>query len=133
MTVEYMTKQIRHQGGFTLIETMIGLLVFTIGITAAATMQISAIKGNSNARQLTEAGSITADKVERLRPLSYVDDSELVEGSHTLADEQDYAVTYNIQRDVLLEDTMSIQVTVQWQDKGKIKTMDLDYVKADII
>ena len=133
MKVGYMTKKIRHQEGFTLLETMIGLLVFTIGILAAASMQATALRGNYNARQITEAGSISADKVECLRPLSYVDDSELTDGSHTLTDEQGYSVSYTIQRDALLEDTMSIQVTVQWQDKGQNKTMVLDSVKADII
>lgn len=64
-----------NQAGFTLIEVLIAVVVFTIGILSANAMQISSIKGNSKANRITESANWASDKVENLLVLDY-DDSE---------------------------------------------------------
>ncbi|MFO7761176.1 MAG: type IV pilus modification PilV family protein [Thermodesulfobacteriota bacterium] len=64
--------------GFTLTEIMIALAIFTIGILAVNAMQIASIKGNSKARQITEAGNLACDRIERIIALDY-DDSALAD------------------------------------------------------
>ena len=65
--------QTRNQYGFTLIEVMIAMVVFAVGLLGVATMQINAIGGNSFASGLTEAATIGQDKMEELMALDYDD------------------------------------------------------------
>jgi len=60
-----------RQKGFALIEILIAITVFAIGILAVAKMQITAIKANSFARNLTDASNIAQDKMEKLITLDY--------------------------------------------------------------
>ena len=43
------------QQGFSLIEVMVAITIFAIGLLAVVTMQLTAIKGNSYSRRMTEA------------------------------------------------------------------------------
>jgi type IV pilus modification protein PilV len=61
------------QDGFTLIEVMIAMAVFTIGILSLNVMQTSAINGNASANRLTIASTWAADRVERIFALDYDD------------------------------------------------------------
>jgi len=61
------------QGGFTLIEVMVALVVLTVGILSLQRMQVSAIQGNATAQRLTSGTSWAADRAERLFSLPYND------------------------------------------------------------
>ena len=56
-----------RQRGFTLLEVLIAISVFSIGVLAVATMQISAIRGNRLANELTQATVLAQDKIEELK------------------------------------------------------------------
>lgn len=73
-----MDKQHTNQQGFTLIEILIAVTVFAIGILAVASMQISSIKGNSSASGLTEAATLAEEKMEELMAIGY-DDARLID------------------------------------------------------
>jgi type IV pilus modification protein PilV len=64
------------QHGFTLLEVMIALAIFAIGILAVSAMQINSINVNAGARMQTEATSVASDAMERLLALPY-DHSQL--------------------------------------------------------
>ena len=66
-----------HQCGFTLLEVLIAVAVFTIGILSVNAMQISSIKGNSTANRISEATTWAADRMEILFGFDY--DSQLVD------------------------------------------------------
>jgi type IV pilus assembly protein PilV len=119
--------------GFTLIEAIIGMFVFTVGILAAASMQISSLNGNSTARSLTQGANVAANQVENLRPLHYVVDADLANGIHGPVQSGNYTITYNVQRDAILRNTMRVNVTVNWQERGAAKSMNLVYIKHDTI
>ena len=57
--------------GFTLIEVLIALAIFSIGVLAVAAMQITTIKGNASARRITEATSLAENQIENLMQLPY--------------------------------------------------------------
>ncbi len=63
----------KHHGcqGFTLIEVLIGLTIFAIGILAIASMQIQSINLNTSARIQSEATVAAVDCMERLLSLPY--------------------------------------------------------------
>ena len=67
--------------GFTRVEVLIALAVFSIGILAVFAMQISAINQNSAARMQSEATSVAVHTMERLAAAPY-DHDDLSEASN---------------------------------------------------
>jgi len=63
----------KSQKGFTLIEILIAMVIFSIGILGVATMQIASIKGNSKARLISEDINFAADRIELFMTLDYDD------------------------------------------------------------
>ena len=59
--------------GFTLIEILIAMAIFSIGILGVGTMQLRSTSGNTNARIGTEASVWAQDRVETLMLLPYTD------------------------------------------------------------
>src|SRR5574341_908954 len=55
------------EGGFTLIEGMIALVVLSIGLLAVSGMQAVALSRNVDANQLSQITHLTAEMVERVR------------------------------------------------------------------
>ena len=119
--------------GFTLLELMIAMFVFTIGVLATLSMQVAALKSNGMARETTEAASLAADMVEQLSPLDYDQAEELGEGNHAAGDIGNYAISYLIQRDAIVPDTMLITVTVAWSSLGRQRTVSIDYIKPNTV
>ena len=66
--------------GFTLIEVLIGMAIFAIGILAVTTMQMNSINRNAAARMQTESTARVVASVELLLALPY-EDAWLDEGS----------------------------------------------------
>lgn len=62
-----------RQSGFTLIEVLIAVAIFTVGILAVNAMQISALKGNSTAYGISESTYWAASRLETLLGLDYDD------------------------------------------------------------
>ena len=60
-----------REDGFTLMEVLIAMVIFAVGMLAVATMMITATDSNGNARRLTEANSAAMDKLENLMSLPY--------------------------------------------------------------
>ena len=60
-----------NQKGFTLLEVLIGLVIFAVGILGVYAMQVSSIKGNSKGRQISEATNDGADMIERMLSWNY--------------------------------------------------------------
>lgn len=66
--------------GFTLIEVLIALAIFAIGILAIAGLQIRSINSNAAARMQSEATTVAVDVMERLMSLPF-EHPQLDEGS----------------------------------------------------
>jgi type IV pilus assembly protein PilV len=129
--------------GFSIIEILIGLTVFAIGILALAKVQIVSMKGNTNSRQMTEASFLATSRMENLRRLpfaSLVDDGAGTlnstggdaDGSEQLnVTGEAYQVSWNIEDDNPVAEMKMIRVIVDWQEGGSQKTVTLDYAHAD--
>jgi prepilin-type N-terminal cleavage/methylation domain-containing protein len=66
--------QLKSQKGFTLIETMIGLAIFTVGIFAVWMMSSTAIRGYSDARSSTVEVNRTSVSIETLKQTGFTND-----------------------------------------------------------
>lgn len=74
--------------GFSLLEVVIAVSIFAVGILAVASMQIATIKSNTSATGNTRAIECASDRVERLMSLSY-SDAALTANNYTLAQASD--------------------------------------------
>lgn len=144
-----MDKQSTNQQGFTLIEILIAITVFSIGILAVATMQLSAIKGNSFANGLTEAVTLAQDKMEELMSFDYGDDDLLddvapngVDGLSETANADGsnpgqgtnarYDVFWNIADNTPFAYTKTISVITTWTEEGRQRQVTLNCVKQEM-
>jgi prepilin-type N-terminal cleavage/methylation domain-containing protein len=122
------------QSGFTLVEVMAALGILAFGILAVGTMQTSSLTGTKTAQFVTEATTVAMDKVEDLMMLTYAD-ADLTNGTH--GPEYDatnrYRIDWTVNDDQPVESTKTISVTVQWQERGVVKTSSLTYIKMDVI
>ena len=78
--------------GYTLIEVLIAMAIFAIGILAIFSMQITSTGSNALARGLTENYTAAMDKVEELLALPYDDadlDPDAGANPHVLATDAD--------------------------------------------
>ena len=66
-------KVCNNNQGFTLIEIMIAMVIFVVGMLSVAAMQTSATKGNNNANRSTRAFTWCSDRMEVLMSLPYSD------------------------------------------------------------
>jgi type IV pilus assembly protein PilV len=57
----------RSEGGFTLLEVMIAVLVFAIGMLTTASLQLMAKRANYESLQRTTASHLAFDMLERIR------------------------------------------------------------------
>ena len=121
-----------NEHGFTLIEVVIAMAIFSIGILGVAAMQTTAAGGNSSARRVTNIANVAADHVERLISLPY-NHASLNNGSHTGPGATDYSVTWTVTDDTPVTGTKTLRVTVQAQAIDTAKTVTIQQIKADII
>lgn len=60
------TNLIARAEGFTLVELLIAITIFSIGLLAIAAMQITSIRGNSKANIVTSATSVAEGVMEEI-------------------------------------------------------------------
>ena len=77
------TQFVKENTGFTLIEVMIAMVIFSIGILGVAALQSGSIRGNTSARGVTDIAVIATDRLEMLRSLPY-NDPALAAGTYVL-------------------------------------------------
>lgn len=56
----------RNQNGFSFLELLIAMAIFSIGILGVMTMQLSSSKANTSARKITEASGTSQFQIEAL-------------------------------------------------------------------
>jgi len=120
---------VRPENGFTLVEVLIALVVLSVGILGAASMQISAIKGNGMAGKITEASMIASECAERLLALNF-SSSQLEDGSEKV---DGFGVSWVVSSPSTAPDRRDITVTVAWKEGGRDHSFDYRFIKARCI
>lgn len=62
------------QGGFTLLETLIAMTLFAIGVLALAQVQLAASRSNMSARRNSTAALLAQDRIEQCVHAAQFDD-----------------------------------------------------------
>lgn len=128
--------------GFTLIEVMIALAVFSIGLLGIASMQINSMQGNSFAFKTTKATTLAQAQIEELTSLDYgnaslVDTDNDGQGGLTDTDGnadfsrtvnwgEQYTLSWNVATNYPSTDNKLIRVNVTWVEKGLTRSFFLE-------
>jgi len=105
-----------RKNGFSLIEAMIALVLFAVGMLAVGAMQIDSIKGNSFSQGLTQATVLSQQKLEELKNMPF-DDSNLSSGHHDegVLSGSEFSRSYDVES---TSATLKfVTVTVAWTEK----------------
>jgi prepilin-type N-terminal cleavage/methylation domain-containing protein len=121
--------------GFTFIEVLIVIAIFSIGVLAVAVMQVTTINTNTAARLSGEATALASNQVEALMALDYGHDDlnpagnphEVVEGAYTV----NWVVTESDIDADGSNDCKTIFVTVRCANP-KAKDVKLQYIKPEV-
>lgn len=145
------------ESGFTLVEVLVSMVIFSIGILAIINMQLLSASTNVKSRGMTEGIIVAQNTIETLSSLGFthVDLTDRTTGANvgglgeaglndfpqTTADvdnadhndlsNPNYSVFWNVQDDVPFTDTKTIRVIVRWNDRGLFRSFSVDMVKAD--
>lgn len=140
-----MKEQFTDHRGFTLIEVLIAIVIMAIGILSVITMQLTSIKGNLTANNISVASGWAADRIEQIYNMEYDDtdlsddDGNAATGLSTTGASADgtavspdgfYTIYWNIAENLIMPNTKTIRIIVMRQDMGKTKTVTMDYLKA---
>jgi type IV pilus modification protein PilV len=110
--------------GFTLIEVLIAMAIFAIGILAITGMQVTSILENHSARLRTEAISYASKHMDELISQGY---SGVPTGTGS-ATEDSTILTWTVTDDDPDSEAKSIVLTATWDDKWGAKSVTLRYI-----
>jgi len=127
----------RSADGFSLLEVLVAMAIFAIGILAVYSMQVNSIRGNSVARGVTENITLASGKVEELLAEAY-DHADLSVGLHQLSVSGGYqSMEWEVREDCLGADFQGhkcVQVRVSSVVAGKRqKEIRIDFVKGNLL
>ena len=145
----------KTESGFTLIEILIAMAIFSIGILGVAAMQTASVKGNASARGVTDIATWASDRVEKLTALPY-DDSSLSPGVHSIAAgnlsmttdavDNDFdglideagetgpvTIQWTVVQDNPVNNAKAVTITVQHNKPGVNKTVSMTRVIPNIV
>ena len=138
-TIRQNSQFVKGNTGFTLIEVLIAMAIFSIGILGVAMLQSGSIRGNTSARGVTDIALIATDRLEMLRSLPY-DDPALAAGVYVLNQETDRIDNnYNGMIDETMPAnetgslTVQYTVTTDWPiDRTKTVAVTVTHVGASV-
>ena len=111
----------KNKRGFTLLEAVMAMAIFSIGILAVGSMQLWNTKNNTTGDFTTQATMLARQKVEELKVVSDIDD--LASGNDTIGIFRRRWVPGDI------TDTLSrITVTVEWTRQGKDHSVEIESI-----
>ena len=132
-------KKSQKDQGFTLIEVLIAITIFAVGLLAVATMQLSAIRVNSTAGQITTRMTWAQDKLEELMALPYSDPwiedlgdppsgTDSAGNAHQETTSDGYIISWTVTNNTPISSTKLITVAVT----GRGKVTQVSYVKPSM-
>lgn len=141
----------QNEKGFTLIEVLISMTIFSFGVLAIINMQLLSASINVKARGMTEAVIFAQNKIEELSALSYDDDLlkdsdtngladfdiikedvDATNADHTDLIDPRYSLFWNVADDEPMPNTKKIRVVVRWRLKGVWSSFELQMMKTNL-
>jgi len=111
--------------GFSMIEILIALSVFAVGLLAISSLQIGSINNNGKARRSLKAVAIAQDQVETLMTTAYA----AVNTSGPVTVNNRYNVAWIV--DPPIENTKDVALVVSWPERGKTRSITMNFIVRD--
>ncbi|MGD0821387.1 MAG: prepilin-type N-terminal cleavage/methylation domain-containing protein [Desulfomonilia bacterium] len=120
----------KKPSGFTLIELVVAILVFAIGLVGILKMHQASIQSNNFSMQLTQAMNIAEDKIDYLRGLG-VNNTSMTVGTHNFVTVTSMGVPYAITTTVSVTPNTNslgrnVNLTITWNEKTIPHSLDLN-------
>jgi len=113
--------------GFSLIEVLMVMAIFSIGILAVMTLQISAINSNTMARRITTGSAWLGDHLEKIMSMDY-SAPELAKGTTQSREESQFTIRHTVSA-TALPNVKQVDITVII-DPSTGKKVGVKYYKA---
>lgn len=134
------------QKGYTIIETMIAIAIFSIGVLGVTLLQISSLRTAQRAIDLTEASARATQVIEELQNERFT--HAALQGTGGIAglddfppdQEADFSRTYedvtvywNVADGIPVAGAKTVRVMAQWQERGETKQVVFDFLKTQVM
>ena len=126
LTAKFGTIKKCDDEGFTIIEVLIALAIFAIGILGVAKLQLAAVGDNTSSRKYTEASTWGVSQVESIMGIPY-DDPALADGTTGNATQGIYTVNWTITDADPIPNVKKISIVVTWDNN---KSFSAEYYRA---
>ncbi len=114
MSISQVTQQTR---GFTLIEVLIAMVIFSVGFLGLSAITMTTIRGLSFSNKLTTATTLAQDKLEEIKMAGYrnaLTRNYPAEAYTTIPDYPQFQRTVIINPDTPVPDVKTVIVMVSW-------------------
>lgn len=142
-------KEMNLHRGFSLLEVLISIVIFTTALLAISVMLLSTIKGNALSIHLTNASQLASKQIEEMMLMHYSDLEDIDKDAADGLDDHDpatadlsrlaveaggtgmrYDIYANIVEDYPVKKTKTIRVIVAWKHGERDKHTKLDFVRT---
>ena len=124
--------KLKKEQGFTLLEIIIAVSILTVGILAAASLQLSSIRGNHFAGETSEASAWAVTCIESLMGKSY-NDADLTAGSHGPVIKGKYNISWTVLVNDLTPGTKTVIIAVTWAEYGSPRNITMNFTLGEIV
>lgn len=113
-----------NEGGYSLVELVVSILIFALGFIGVMKMQQQAIMGNGFSMQVGNALNVADTQAEHLRGLALTDAEMSMNVTHNAAGPVtemgvDYTLTWTVNTTILgpAVEARSVNIRVDWMEK----------------
>lgn len=102
--------------GFTMIDTLLGVVIFLIGIQGLMMLNVNTTRSNVDGEKVTEAAVLAQERIERVKGLTFTKMvyAQGVENYGTIADFNSYRRKTKLKDFIGEPDIKELEVTVYW-------------------
>ncbi|MCP4413687.1 MAG: prepilin-type N-terminal cleavage/methylation domain-containing protein [Gammaproteobacteria bacterium] len=115
--IQHNQKKNRKEYGFTIIEVLIAMFIFSIGVLGVTKMQITAIQTNNIAGNYTQGSSWGISQIESLLAMAY-DDANLDHNTTGTMTQGIYTMNWTVTENVPTPNVKQINIVVTWNNQS---------------
>ena len=128
--------KVKDKCGFTLLETMIGMMIFAVGISAVLYMQVEGINAHTRSKQHVEAAHGIVQQAETIGlALGYDDQAMMDDGGNATPGDADFFgsadmpiqeeahASYTVRRDGIVQDIKMVYMSNRTKAGAKVYTV----------